>query len=590
MQRRLALQLTVKGPLITRTSDPGGYGLDAVAYLTPDGRIGAPKSLVLGKLKDAIDFLTLLGWKVPPSFAERLAGTADTGGRWSPVRRGVYMAPLSVRSNPAPGPRITQISLDRARHAASDRMMHVIENPVPVGSTAALESSLEFWEPDDGSLRGFLSALRLTFRALTQIGGERTTGFGAVTGVIVGDSEPAPKRLATIGKPSLSDGAWIGIEPLEPFSITARNVVSNLFESSDVIPGGVIKGAIATLISERGGSNFPALSAALSSLRITHAFPSLDGGIRPRVAPLSLVATGNDFFDAATHANPTLIRGAAPAFEPDWKDGTRAAASSHFGWADTGRRLVERHAHDRNSRTAKDRMVFALEETLPGKVKWIARLGLSVDSGNPGVVLDELSRLLEHGLYHIGKTHALAGVTLSENGAVKYRHESQLVPHSGNWIVTLMSHAILPDPVHLGLGTGEKELLDEYRAAWSDLSGGSLELSHFFARQSLAGGAYLRGRFGRRSAAYHPYVLTNPGSVFVFKAAADEGALGAQRAILDGWITRGLGLPSWARQRYGNDWQSCPYLPENGYGEIAVNLDHGLYLPAAAVRNEGALQ
>jgi hypothetical protein len=42
------------------------------------------------------------------------------------------------------------------------------------------------------------------------------------------------------------------------------------------------------------------------------------------------------------------------------------------------------------------------------------------------------------------------------------------------------------------------------------------------------------------------------------------------------WFEQGLPLPDWAKKEYLNDdksdWSSCPYLPQNGYGEIAVNL------------------
>jgi hypothetical protein len=38
----------------------------------------------------------------------------------------------------------------------------------------------------------------------------------------------------------------------------------------------------------------------------------------------------------------------------------------------------------------------------------------------------------------------------------------------------------------------------------------------------------------------------------------------------------GLPLPVWALAEYGQYnrelWETCPFVPENGYGEIAVNL------------------
>ena len=42
------------------------------------------------------------------------------------------------------------------------------------------------------------------------------------------------------------------------------------------------------------------------------------------------------------------------------------------------------------------------------------------------------------------------------------------------------------------------------------------------------------------------------------------------------WMSGGLPLPKWALAEYGQYnralWENCPFVPENGYGEIAVNL------------------
>ena len=48
------------------------------------------------------------------------------------------------------------------------------------------------------------------------------------------------------------------------------------------------------------------------------------------------------------------------------------------------------------------------------------------------------------------------------------------------------------------------------------------------------------------------------------------------RKYLTRWINQGLGLPAWATAEYSQYgkpmWKNCPFMPENGYGEIAVNL------------------
>ena len=89
----------------------------------------------------------------------------------------------------------------------------------------------------------------------------------------------------------------------------------------------------------------------------------------------------------------------------------------------------------------------------------------------------------------------------------------------------------------------------------------------------MAGGDYIFRRFmGGNN--YMPFLLTDAGSVFVFESVHAEGAEEKVRE----WHEQGLPVPGWAMERYkrgdlpGSHWSNCPYTPENGYGEIAVNL------------------
>ena len=89
----------------------------------------------------------------------------------------------------------------------------------------------------------------------------------------------------------------------------------------------------------------------------------------------------------------------------------------------------------------------------------------------------------------------------------------------------------------------------------------------FFASQSLAGG-YQVLRF-QANKPYNPFLLTDPGSVFVLRASGD---IASAQASIAQWLHAGLSLPGWAQARYGNHWRTCPFLPEDGFGEVAVNL------------------
>ncbi|WP_298623105.1 hypothetical protein [uncultured Zoogloea sp.] len=93
----------------------------------------------------------------------------------------------------------------------------------------------------------------------------------------------------------------------------------------------------------------------------------------------------------------------------------------------------------------------------------------------------------------------------------------------------------------------------------------------------MAGGTYLHRRhLAQRQHAYRPLVLTEPGSVFVLKVVD-----AAARPLLARWQRHGLPLPTKVAAEHGSAWQDHPYLPQNGYGEIAIDLQHGFPPPAA---------
>ena len=90
----------------------------------------------------------------------------------------------------------------------------------------------------------------------------------------------------------------------------------------------------------------------------------------------------------------------------------------------------------------------------------------------------------------------------------------------------------------------------------------------------MAGGEFIHKRH-LKSAKYLPLVLTDPGSVFVFEVKDRNKAEGDVRT----WQEKGLPLPQTVTNEHGKAWQDHPYLPENGFGEIAVNLQHGFASP-----------
>jgi len=189
----------------------------------------------------------------------------------------------------------------------------------------------------------------------------------------------------------------------------------------------------------------------------------------------------------------------------------------------------------------------------------------AVPSTDRAKVEAQLRDLLGRGLRGMGKTKAAADVQLSSGPAARGLHQSRPEPRDAVWVVTLQTPALLCEPE----GFNDGPLCEGYQRVWSQLSADSLQMKRFYAQQYLAGGRYLYRRFQSHSD-YRPWLLTDAGSVFVFEAARGRESY-AQERIAE-WLAHGLPLPGWVA-RDGSDWNTCPFLPENGFGEIAVNLD-----------------
>ncbi|ETX03371.1 MAG: hypothetical protein ETSY2_33655, partial [Candidatus Entotheonella gemina] len=371
------------------------------------------------------------------------------------------------------------------------------------------------------------------------------------------------------------------------------NAPPNLFESDTLISGGVIRGTLATMLKEAIGlprdavidaqlpAPWQALGEYFNCIRFTHAFCALQSSAaRPVTAPLTLVkdAEGQLLKDSQGHVcdvslceAPGLLGPSrqAPSFAVDWKN--RDDVDALFGWPlshQIKRELRVRTAMDRDYRRAKDNQLFAYDMVVPEGLIWYGAVDLSDVPAGPdrNAVSVQLHALLQRGLHGIGKTKARAAV--DTDVAISPWQPSSCQPiHADTWVITLQTPALLCDPKALDETSGHEVLFNAYHHAWAELSGHHLKLIRFFASQSLAGG-YQVYRF-QPSKPYNPFLLTDAGSVFVLQAVSD---VTAAQAELQKWLAHGLDLPPWAITRYGEDWQTCPFLRHDGFGEIAVNL------------------
>jgi hypothetical protein len=463
--------------------------------------------------------------------------------------------------------------------------MLVMEGPFAPGQRVTFTGTISYRAKDKAEADAVQSFIATGLRWVTHLGGERTVGFGRLVQVDIWAVYTSRQTTSLTPSAVAGEVLDLAIRPLAPFCIAKRQVDPNLFESDIVLSGGVLRGALATTLKSLCGLARDAiingtlpppwqeLGAHFDHLQFTHAFPAPEhDNHRPVVAPLSLVKdAARCLYDVALCAGPGLFgttpHAYAPSFAVDWKSANDVQAEFGWGEGEPKRELRVRTAMDRTYRRAKDERLFAYDMVVPTGYLWYGRVDLSqVPAGATRTDVEtQLRALLHHGLRSLGKTKAAAEVRMDGQGGPT--HASDPRPLGALWVVTLQTPALLCDPATLHEASGEHDLFAAYDAVWHDVSSGAVELVRFFASQSLAGG-YLVLRFQPHTP-YNPFLLTDPGSVFVLQASGNPVVA---QDVIESWSHHGLPLPQWAKDRYGDDWRTCPFRPADGFGEIAVNL------------------
>jgi hypothetical protein len=584
--------ITIAGPFLTKATAAGQPGVDTPAARDAVGHLMLPGSQVRGKLREAWDELAAAS---PTLFTPQI-------GVWLGQKSGSQEDLIKTASvDPQPGRltfddmlchvdsknQRTRICIDRYRVSVAQGALQVMEAPVESGESEVCEGTIRFQGAPDEA-KEILPYLQAGLCWVTSYGSQKTIGFGRVLDTQV-ELVATPSATKSALQHSAGTRMGFSLQLLDALCIGKRRIAGNLFESEEFIPGGALKGAIARSAS-------PELNANLHLVRIAHAFPS-ETQKRPMPIPLSIVSAPDShddiaLYDVAAFDNPVLIHGEAPAFRIDWKSKAWDLATKHFALASLNRELRVRNAHDHDRRRAKDEALFAIENIVPNDgIRWHGFIDLSLimEPTVRDAVRTELAAMLSTALHGLGKTKARVAWIWQSDGQPEPLVNSQSTPVNGLWTIVLQTPALLADPAAMSNPgswnyTGQERLEQQYRVAWDGLSGGSLDLVRYLATESLAGGYYLHKRFQGEKAEYQPWLLTDAGSVFVLRANPGMDTT-AQNKIGE-WLQSGLSLPTWAKKRYagaelsGDHWRRCPYLRENGYGEVVVNPAHGIVAPA----------
>lgn len=573
------LSLTLTAPFLTQSSGAAAFGLDAAVARDHLNRPMLPNTLITGNLSHAWQAMIEMGISEAKDCLAWLgANSGDDSGNFDPMRKSLIIDDL-VGPSPGLDQTIQRIRIDSGRGAVDKGALKIAEQPWAPGNELTFSGRVRFFGNDEEALR-MPSAVHAALNWAGQLGAERGVGFGAIKNIQV-DNASAPGAIAGFQAPT-AHGTELPFTLAfdQPFCLAERNLDNNLFAGSEIIPGGALKGALADawarLLGKKAGTPVeigfdptrPALSQHYANILFRHAIPGTTQQAA-MVPPCSLVKISDgQFRDIAKLEALGPIDGHAPEFAVDWKSKDHAKVRRHFGWPSLTRDLRVRTAIDLKTGRAKESQLFAYESIVPDDtVRWHAAIRLDrVDTTDQGQVMAELASLLAdlgHEIGPLGKTKAFARVLAAAP------IDATIQPsEDGLWYVSLQTPALLGDWRSLNEASGDQAMTALYSAYFYQASKGALTLVRYFARQRLAGGKYLHNRY-RKGQPYTPWLLTEAGSVFVLKSNDGEA-----QACIESWLNKHLPIPDWLLDQAAGKapWRAIPYLPEGGYGQIAVNL------------------
>lgn len=593
-----AISLIVLGPFLTAATGPDRYGVDKSAHRDYLKQLVIPASHLKGKLRSSLEELEPFFDPADHFDLKELFGAKSGKGSYEPIPAILHFRDLVSSVNPDIEKTRTRVTINRTSQTAKQNLLREVEDLFASGSEIRFTGEVTFSALNPGDATKLAGLLRLGLQWLAAVGAEKGVGFGRLKAVQVS----APSETVTSAIPTFvrtSSALHLRItahEPLLAGGIKSRR--TNYITSRQELSGGLIKGALAAALNEAHGvipvtkpldascvadfPDFDALVRNFSAIRVTHARPTIVGGPRPIRLPLSAVAyCVSSVGDVALSNDQTPLAEVRhrPAYQGDAKNLDR-----YIGLAEPAELFVTRsEINDVSQRTAEGQLFtyqFYAPCTNEGQpIEWICNVNFDTisETDERTSARQQFAAAVQLHLHRLGKLGRSVTVAAKDGLAAPAAHSHNLI-EDGLVLVTLQSNAIMLDPAKVRSLPLGMDLHEAYAAYWQDLSEGSLELVDFFAHQGFEGGYLYHRYLGAAERVVHPnhyrpYYLTLDGSLFKLQVVDKEKAI----ALLTRWVGGGLQLPKWALNEYGQYnhaiWKNCPFIPENGYGEIAVNLD-----------------
>jgi len=577
---KIKISLKIQAPFLCSATGPRNWGIDLSFNRNHEGELSIPKSHIKGKLKEAwrelqktealsIDINHWLG-----------KSSGDDADNYAP-HRGLMIFSDFICLDKQDFNQTHRIRIEKTSGTASEGALITVEVPHLSGKTTKWSGEIAFPAADQTEGESLKKHILTGLRWITALGAEKGVGYGRLVEVTSEHFDREESRTDIISSPA--DTIGLAITMLDPLMIGGVRIKDNYLKSEKIVTGTVIKGALAQCIRRRlnlngnqeiNESTPGATEAGISNLvrhfeqlRITHAFPSRQSMVRPVKPPLSLVKA-RGLHDIALCKEPELIYDKAPAFAIDWKDSSDVDFA--YGWAQPKTLARTRTAIETVTRRAEEKKLYTFEYICPvddqnKEITWLSNIYLpeNLTKDEREKLLYEICFVVHNWFDYIGKRDSRIKTA---------RVSSGLWPLAIRRLeITFQTDALMLDPWELS-GQDKDSLFTAYQKFWKDISDNAFELKRFFAAQKLSGG-YLGRRF-RINGKYYPFFLTSAGSVFVLKIKDQPKA----EKLGKTWQHHGLPIPDWAFKRYDRsssgklDWQKCPFTPENGFGEIIMNL------------------
>lgn len=576
------LALTFQGPLISQASGVISLGLDAAMQRDSNGTPVINGSLIRGNIRHTLEeFQVKTEDETLKEHINSWFGEESSKGNYSPNRSNIDFDFYWTLKNEA----AYQKKMQRTRIAINEKgivkdgALQVIEDCFPVGGEDPIFTgiiTLRYQEKKDA--QHFIYWLKKAMSFIPAMGSFKGIGFGKLTNSKVSNINSGLIN-SQIHKESTRFLIQLKID--KPFCI-GRPITpnSNMIISDSIITGNIIKGVIA----RRYQYNKEILERdfCFNDLIIKHAIPTKKNDEkRQQPTPLSLViqeeydnaskdSTNNKVIDLADVTKKELknyLPDFAPKFANDWK---QKDIREHFENKEAPNKIIILRTeinkdHDKGKGTSKESKLFSLECIDSDSFIWCGEIDLCniKDPKKQKDVSVRLQKILRQPLTGIGKTKAQAQVTLQHLPPLSLKFDSN------TFIVCLVTSArMLPSNLNINGSNSRKQLKKKYKSYWKSYLHKNIKLQTYFAEQSLTSAYYHTKRQGS-SQQYYPEWLTKAGSVFVLKATTEE----AKQALLKCLRT---GLPA-HKDVNGEEanWETTPYIPENGYGEITIKLQTG---------------